>query len=108
MEARIHQHRVRVRRKRIVLNGHPNQQQGQILNFLQHACQVLVVLVAQAFPNQVHIRLVNVIGRNEIHFEFELLQELFFATENLLLSEGAVGDFLCDDLRVQRVDVFIF
>jgi len=49
----------------------------------------------------------DIIRRDEVHFEIEELQALGLARQDLLLREGTVADLLRDNLRVKWVDIFI-
>jgi len=55
----------------------------------------------------VHVGRMDIIRRDEVHFEIEELQALGLARQDLLLREGTVADLLRDNLRVKRVDIFI-
>ena len=93
MKARVHQHGVRVGTKLIVLHRHANQKQGQLFNLEEHASLILVLVRAKTLPNQMHVGLVDVVRRDEVHLELEKFQEFFLAGKDLLLREGSMRDF---------------
>ena len=49
----------------------------------------------------------NIIRSNKIHLELESFQKLLFSRQYLFLAEGAMRNFLRNNLTVQRVDILV-
>ena len=98
MESSVHEHRLRVCRELVILQGHSNEEKGQLLNLPKHPGLVLVTLGIEALLDQVDVGLVDVISGDEVHLKLKELQEFHLAGQDLLLRESSVRDFLRDYL----------